>query len=162
VLSVSNGRYVQTPLAENPEKVLKELVQKSLGELERAVLATPDGVVLAVSNPSDFDDVMAALSAAVVAGVGDAFKQYFLIRVHDVTVELEDERVVIMRDLGVAVLCLITRPRPNLGLVYHQLTKHLDRLLVALDQKHLVQTEELSPLDGNRAQTVAPRVIYKS
>ena len=90
VLSVSKGKLIQESLVENPERVLKELVQKSLGELERAVLATPDGVALAVSNSSDFDDIIAALSAAVVAGVGDAFKQYFLLGVRDVTVELED------------------------------------------------------------------------
>ena len=47
---MSKGKLVQEPLVENPERVLKELVQKCLGELERAVLATPDGVALAVSN----------------------------------------------------------------------------------------------------------------
>ena len=51
---MSKGKLIQEPLVENPERVLKELVQKCLGELERALLATPDGVVLAVSNSSDF------------------------------------------------------------------------------------------------------------
>jgi len=96
--------------------LLRAIVEKSWGELERAVLA--------VSNSSDFDDLLAALSAAVVAGVGDAFRQYFLLGVHDVTVELEDGRFVIMRDLGSAVLCLITRSKPNLGLVYLLLDRY--------------------------------------
>jgi len=52
------------------ELVLGEMVKKSLGELERAILATPDGVLIAASNPSDIDDIVAALGAAVVAGVG--------------------------------------------------------------------------------------------
>ncbi len=161
MLSASEGRLTQEPPVESPEGVLKELVQKSLGELERAVLATPDGVVLAVSNPSDFDDIIAALSAAVVAGVGDAFMQYFLLGVREVAVELEDGRVVIMRDLGPAVLCLVTRPKPNLGLVYHQLNKHLNRLLAALERKSLARTEELSPFNGSRARAAAPHAAYR-
>ena len=158
---MSEGRLTQEPLVESPEGVLKELVQKSLGELERAVLATPDGVVLAVSNSSDFDDIIAALSAAVVAGVGDAFMQYFLLGVREVAVELEDGRVVIMRDLGPAVLCLVTRPKPNLGLVYHQLNKHLNGLLAALERKSLARTEELSPFNGSRARAAAPHAAYR-
>jgi len=158
---VSKGKLIQEPLVENPERVLKELVQKCLGELERALLATPDGVVLAVSNSSDFDDLIAALSAAVVAGVGDAFMQYFLLGVRDVTAELEDGRIVVMRDLGTAVLCLITRPKPNLGLVYYQLNKHLNRLLAVLEQMSLAQTEDLSPFNGNRTRTAAPHVVYR-
>ena len=161
MLSASEGRLTQEPPVENPEGVLKELMQKSLGELERAVLATPDGVVLAVSNPSDFDDIIAALSAAVVAGVGDAFMQYFLLGVREVAVELEDGRMVIMRDLGSAVLCLVTRPKPNLGLVYHQLNKHLNRLLAALERKSLARAEELSPLNRSRARAAALHAVYR-
>ncbi len=110
------------------EQILKELVAKSLGELERAILATPDGVLVAASNPSDIDDIVAALGAAVVAGVGDAFKQYFSTGVKDVLVELEDRRVVLMRDLGGTVLCLISKPRPNVGLIYYLLDKYADKV----------------------------------
>ena len=110
------------------ELVLGEMVKKSLGELERAILATPDGVLIAASNPSDIDDIVAALGAAVVAGVGDAFRQYFSTGVKDVTVELEDGRVVVMRDLGDAVLCLVSRPRPNLGLIRLLLDRYSERI----------------------------------
>jgi predicted regulator of Ras-like GTPase activity (Roadblock/LC7/MglB family) len=108
------------------------MVKKSLGELERAILATPDGVLIAASNPSDIDDVVAALGAAVVAGVGDAFRQYFSAGVRDVTVELEDGKIVVMRDLGAAVLCLVTKPRPNLGLVYLLLDRYTEKILAAV------------------------------
>jgi len=114
------------------ELVLGEMVKKSLGELERAILATPDGVLIAASNPSDIDDVVAALGAAVVAGVGDAFRQYFSAGVRDVTVELEDGKIVVMRDLGAAVLCLVTKPRPNLGLVYLLLDRYTEKILAAV------------------------------
>jgi len=114
------------------ELVLGEMVKKSLGELERAILATPDGVLIAASNPSDIDDIVAALGAAVVAGVGDAFRQYFSTGVKDVTVELEDGRVVVMRDLGSAVLCLVTRPKPNLGLVYLLLDRYSEKVLASV------------------------------
>ena len=108
--------------------LLRAIVEKSWGELERAVLATPDGVVLAVSNSSDFDDVLAALSAAVVASVGEAFRLHLLLGVKDVAVELEDGRVVVMRDLGDAVLCLVSRPRPNLGLIRLLLDRYSERI----------------------------------
>jgi len=144
--------------AESPEEVLKELVQRSLGELERAVLATPDGVVLAVSSSSDYDDMLAALSAAVVAGVGDAFRQHLLLGVRHVTIELEDGRVAIMRDLGSAVLCLVTRPKPNLGLIYHLLGKHESGLLAALD-RYYARAAEPAPIE--RAQAAAPRAAYR-
>ncbi len=114
------------------ELVLGEMVKKSLGELERAILATPDGVLIAASNPSDIDDIVAALGAAVVAGVGDAFRQYFSAGVKDVTVELEDGKIVVMRDLGTAVLCLVTKPRPNLGLVYLLLDRYTEKILAAV------------------------------
>ncbi len=114
------------------ELVLGELVRRSLGELERAILAAPDGVLIAASNPSDVDDLIAALGAAVVAGVGDAFRQYFSAGVKDVAVELEDGRVVIMRDLGPAVLCLVTRPKPNLGLVYLLLDRYSEKVLASV------------------------------
>jgi predicted regulator of Ras-like GTPase activity (Roadblock/LC7/MglB family) len=108
------------------------MVKKSLGELERAILATPDGVLIAASNPSDIDDIVAALGAAVVAGVGDAFRQYFYAGVKDVTVELEDGKIVVVRDLGAAVLCLVTKPRPNLGLVYLLLDRYTEKILAAV------------------------------
>lgn len=114
------------------ELVLGEMVKKSLGELERAILATPDGVLIAASNPSDIDDIVAALGAAVVAGVGDAFRQYFSAGVKDVTVELEDGKIVVVRDLGAAVLCLVTKPRPNLGLVYLLLDRYTEKILAAV------------------------------
>jgi len=114
------------------ELVLGEMVKKGLGELERAILATPDGVLIAASNPSDIDDIVAALGAAVVAGVGDAFRQYFSAGVRDVTVELEDGKIVVMRDLGAAVLCLVTKPRPNLGLVYLLLDRYTEKILAAV------------------------------
>lgn len=114
------------------ELVLGEMVKKSLGELERAVLATPDGVLLAASNPSDVDDIVAALGAAVVAGVGDAFRQYFLTGVKNVVAELEDGRIIMIRDLGSAVLCLITRPRPNLGLVYLLMDRYSEKVLASV------------------------------
>lgn len=110
------------------ELVLGELVKKSLGELERAILATPDGVLVAASNPSDIDDIVSALGAAVVAGVGEAFKQYFSTGVRDVVVELEDRRVVLMRDVGGLVLCLISKPKPNLGLIYFLLDKYTGKI----------------------------------
>jgi len=110
------------------ELVLGEIVKKSSGEVERAVLATPDGVLIAASNPSDVDDLVAALGAAVVAGVGDAFREYFAKGVREVSIELEDGRVVIARDLGAAVLCLATRPKPNLGLVYLLLDRYSEKL----------------------------------
>ena len=114
------------------ELVLGEMVKKGLGELERAILATPDGVLIAASNPSDIDDIVAALGAAVVAGVGDAFRQYFSAGVRDVTVELEDGKIVVMRDLGAAVLCLVTKPKPNLGLVYLLLDRYTEKILAAV------------------------------
>ena len=122
------------------ELVLGEMVKKSLGELERVILATPDGVLIAASNPSDIDDVVAALGAAVVAGVGDAFRQYFSAGVKDVTVELEDGKIVVMRDLGTAVLCLVTKPRPNLGLVYLLLDRYTEKVLATVKTGTAVRT----------------------
>lgn len=123
------------------EELLRELVQKSLGELERAILATPDGIAMAVSNSSDFDDVVAALGAAVVAGVSDAFRQYFLTNVEYVAIELDDGRMMIAKNLGYAVLCLLTRPRPNLGLVYHLLDRYSAKLLSTIGQGYEAAAE---------------------
>ncbi|MEM0023888.1 MAG: roadblock/LC7 domain-containing protein [Thermofilaceae archaeon] len=114
------------------ELVLGELVKKSLGELERAILATPDGVLVAASNPSDIDDIVSALGAAVVAGVGEAFQQYFSTGVRDVLVELKDSRVVLMREIGGLVLCLISKPKPNLGLIYYLLDKYTDKIAASV------------------------------
>ena len=114
------------------EPVLNELVQRSFGELERAILATPDGVLIAASNPSDVDDIVAALGAAVVAGVGDAFKQYFSRGIRDIVVELEDGRFVMIRDLGAAVLCILTKPRPNLGLVYLLADRYSEKIIASI------------------------------
>jgi predicted regulator of Ras-like GTPase activity (Roadblock/LC7/MglB family) len=114
------------------ELVLGEIAKRSLGEVERAILATPDGVLIAASNPSDVDDIVAALGAAVVAGVGDAFKQYFSRGIRDVVVELEDGRVVMMRDLGAAVLCILTKPRPNLGLVYLLADRYSEKIIASV------------------------------
>jgi len=111
------------------------MVKKSLGELERAILATSDGVLIGASNPSDIDDIVAALGAAVVAGVGDAFRQYFSTGVRNVVTELEDGRVVMIKDLGTAVLCLITKPRPNLGLVYLLLDRYSEKVLASVTMK---------------------------
>ncbi len=110
------------------EVVLGELVKRSMGELERAVLATLDGVVIAASNPSDIDDIVAALGAAVVAGVGEAFRQYFSTGVRDVIVELEDGRIVMLRELKNSVVCLVSKSKPNLGLIYYLLDKYTQRI----------------------------------
>ena len=132
------------------EGVLAELVRKSLGELERAVLATPDGVVIAASNPSDVDDIVAALGAAVVAGVGEAFRQYFESGVKDVLVELNDGRVVLLRELRENVLCLISKSEPNLGLIYYILGKY--------EQKIAEAAVKATPLDagGGAAAAASP------
>jgi len=114
------------------ELVLGEIVKKSLGEVERAILATPDGVLIAASNPSDVDDIVAALGAAVVAGVGDAFKQYFSRGIRDIVVELEDGRFAMIRDLGAAVLCILTKPRPNLGLVYLLADRYSEKIIASI------------------------------
>jgi len=37
-----------------------------------------------------------------------------------------------MRDLGAAVLCLVTKPRPNLGLVYLLLDRYTEKILAAV------------------------------
>ncbi|MEM1508285.1 MAG: roadblock/LC7 domain-containing protein [Thermofilaceae archaeon] len=110
------------------ETVLGELVKRSMGELERAVLATLDGVTIAASNPSDIDDIVAALGAAVVAGVGEAFRQYFSTGVRDVVVELEDGRIVMLRELKNGVICLVSKSNPNLGLIYYLLDKYTKQI----------------------------------
>jgi predicted regulator of Ras-like GTPase activity (Roadblock/LC7/MglB family) len=37
-----------------------------------------------------------------------------------------------MRDLGAAVLCLVTKPRPNLGLVYLLLDRYTEKVLATV------------------------------
>jgi len=113
------------------EEMLAELVRKSMGELERAVVATQDGVVVAASNPSELDDLVAALGAAVVAGCDEAFKQHFSAGVSEVMVELDDGRRVLLRGLGDKILCLVTRRSPNLGLVYYLLDRYAGQLAEA-------------------------------
>jgi predicted regulator of Ras-like GTPase activity (Roadblock/LC7/MglB family) len=111
-------------MPERAQRVLRELVERSWGELERALLAARDGVLVAASNPSDIDDILAALGAALLNGVEDAFISHFASGVRGVRVELEDGRLFIVRAVGVAgggVLCLLTRPKPNLGLIEHLL-----------------------------------------
>jgi predicted regulator of Ras-like GTPase activity (Roadblock/LC7/MglB family) len=113
-------------MPERAQRVLRELVEKSWGELERALVAARDGVLVAASNPSDYDDILAALGAALINGIEDAFIHYFSTGVRGVEVELKDGRRLIVRAVGVAgggVLCLVTRPRPNLGLIEHLLEK---------------------------------------
>ncbi|RLF04903.1 MAG: hypothetical protein DRK00_05655 [Thermoprotei archaeon] len=113
------------------EELLAELVRRSMGELERVVVATQDGVAVAASNPSELDDLVAALGAAIVAGCDEAFKQNFSTGVSEVMVELEDERRVLFRGLGDKILCLVTRRDPNLGLVYYLLDKYSSELAKA-------------------------------
>ena len=110
------------------KEILVEFVRKSVGEVERAILATPDGVLIAASNPSDVDDVVAALSAAVVAGVSDAFTQYLEKEVKNVVIQLGDGTYAVMSGLGGLVFCALTKPKPNLGLVYHLLGKYSEKL----------------------------------
>ena len=110
------------------EELLGELVRRSLGELERAVVASQDGLVVAASNPSEIDDVIAALSAAVIAGCDEAFRRYMSSGVGEVVVELRDGRRALIREVGGAVLCLVTRENPNLGLVYYLLDKYAHRI----------------------------------
>jgi predicted regulator of Ras-like GTPase activity (Roadblock/LC7/MglB family) len=81
---------------------------------------------VAASNPSDIDDTLAALAAALLNGVEDAFTSHFASGVKGVAVELDDGRLFIVRAVGVAgggVLCLLTRSRPNLGLINHLLSE---------------------------------------
>jgi len=110
------------------DAVLKEMVDRSFEEIERVVLASPDGSRIGASNPSDFDDVVAALGAAIMAGVGEAFTQYFKTGVKEVLIELKDERVMLVRDLGGPVICLVSKPRPNLGLIYLLLDRYAGRV----------------------------------
>jgi predicted regulator of Ras-like GTPase activity (Roadblock/LC7/MglB family) len=108
------------------QRLLRELVERSWGELERALLAARDGVLVAASNPSDYDDLLAALGAALLNGIEDAFTSHFASGVKGVAVELEDGRRFIVRAVGAAgggVLCLVTRSRSNLGLIEHLLAK---------------------------------------
>jgi predicted regulator of Ras-like GTPase activity (Roadblock/LC7/MglB family) len=119
------------------QRLLKELVEGSWGELERALLATRDGVLVAASNPSEYDDALAALGAAMLNGVEDAAISHFAAGVKGVSVELEDGRYFIVRAVGVAgggVLCLLTRPKPNLGLI--------ERLLERLPEVEVEELEE--------------------
>jgi predicted regulator of Ras-like GTPase activity (Roadblock/LC7/MglB family) len=127
-------------MPERAQRALRELVEKSLGELERVILATRDGVLVAASNPSDIDDILAALGAALLNGIEDAFISRFASGVKGISVELEDGRLFIVRAVGVAgsgVLCLLTRPKPNLGLIYHLLEKLPE-----------AEVEELEPEEG--------------
>jgi predicted regulator of Ras-like GTPase activity (Roadblock/LC7/MglB family) len=108
------------------QRVLRELVERSWGELERALLAARDGVLIAASNPSDHDDLLAALGAALMNGVEDAFISHFASGVKGISVELDDGRIFIVWGVGAAgggVLCLLTRPRSNLGLINHLLSE---------------------------------------
>ncbi|MCC6049069.1 MAG: hypothetical protein LM580_09630 [Thermofilum sp.] len=124
-------------MPERAQRVLRELVERSWGELERALLATRDGVLAAASNPSDYDDILAALGAALLNGIEDAFISHFASSVKGVSVELDDGRLFIVRAVGAAgggVLCLVTRPRPNLGLI--------NRLLEKLPEVEELELEE--------------------
>ena len=127
-------------MPERAQRVLRELVERSWGELERALLATRDGVLVAASNPSGYDDILAALGAAMLNGIEDAAISHFAAGVKGVAVELEDGRYFIVRTVGAAgsgVLCLLTRPKPNLGLI--------ERLLERLPE---VEVEELELEEG--------------
>ncbi|MEM2677692.1 MAG: hypothetical protein QXU62_03525 [Thermofilaceae archaeon] len=102
---------------------VKKLVEESRGEIEVAVSASEDGILLEENGANGFSDMLAALGAALAAGVDEAFRVYFNVGVERVTVALSDGRLMVVKPVRGRVVCAITKPKPRLGLVLHLLDR---------------------------------------
>lgn len=102
---------------------LRALVEEGKGEIEAAVVASQDGILLEESGANGFSDMLAALGAALAAGVDEAFRLYFSTGVSRVTVALEDGRMMVVKPLPQGVLCALTKREPRLGLIYYLLDR---------------------------------------
>ena len=114
-------------------RLLKKFVEESMGEVERVVVSSPDGLLLAVSNPSEMDDIIAPLSAALIGGADEAFNQYLskylekALSVLEIVIKF-DGQYMIIRSAGKVIICAITRSEPNLGLVYYLLDSYANKI----------------------------------
>lgn len=96
---------------------VKTLVEKSKGEIEAAVTAGYDGILIEEAGGNGFSDVLAALGGVLAASVDEAFRVHFGVGVQRVMVAFTDGRLMVVKPVGHKVLCVLTKPQPQLGFV---------------------------------------------
>ena len=108
--------------AKEHEGVVKKIVQGSYGQVERCVVASEDGLPIAsYGNPEEVNEIIAAIAAPLFAATQDVIKNLEDTKVLRIDVELANSKHLIIVPKAMNIVAVLSRPCPNLGLVYYLL-----------------------------------------
>jgi len=110
------------------EEIIKRIVSKSFGQIERCVIASEDGLPLATyGNPDEVSEIIAAIAAPLFVATQEVMKNLEKTKVIKIDVELTNAKHLVIARLQKGILALITSSKPNLGLVYCLIESEMKR-----------------------------------
>ena len=111
---------------EDVRQIVKSIVEHSLGEIEKCVIASEDGIpIVAQGTSGDEANILAAIAAPLLAAAQSAIEYIEKTGIKMVNIELDNGKHLIVTVFGKKnILAILTRVRPNLGLIYYLLEKY--------------------------------------
>ena len=104
------------------EELIRKLVQKSFGQIERCIIASEDGLPLIThGNPDEINEILAAIASPLFAATQDVIKNLEDTEIVKIDVELGNSKHLIIAPLHDNVIAILSSQRPNLGLIYYLL-----------------------------------------
>ena len=102
------------------EEIIKRIVSKSFGQIERCVIASEDGLPLATyGNPDEINEIIAAIASPLFTATQEVMKNLEKSEVIKIDVELKNSKHLIIVYFQKGVLSILTSEKPNLGLIYY-------------------------------------------
>ena len=102
------------------EEIIKRIVSKSFGQIERCVIASEDGLPLATyGNPDEINEIIAAISAPLFAATQDVIKNLEKTKVIKIDVELTNTKHLVIAPMHNNIIAVLSSQNPNLGLIYY-------------------------------------------
>ena len=102
------------------EEIIKRIVSKSFGQIERCVIASEDGLPLATyGNPDEINEIIAAIAAPLFAATQDVIKNLEKTKVIKIDVELTNTKHLVIAPMYNNIIAVLSSQNPNLGLIYY-------------------------------------------
>jgi len=100
--------------------IIKRIVNRSFGQIERCVIASENGLPLATyGNPDEINEIIAAIAAPLFAATQDVINNLEKTRVVKIDVEFTNSKHLIIAPLFNDVIAVLSSRNPNLGLIYY-------------------------------------------
>jgi len=125
------------------EDIIRKIVSKSFGQVERCVIASEDGLPLAsYGNPDEINEIIAAIAAPLFAATQDVIKNLEKTKVIKIDVELTNTKHLIIAPMQNNIVAVLSSRNPNLGLIYYLVEEVAEPMPEERGQKGLKGSSE--------------------